>query len=146
MKARTLILVVILITAVVFVIGSCVTDKMAYISKEYEIYGTWVNPDYNKEILFGKVVFHPNGKMEGYGADTGPAFSEKGEFVITNKWTDFKGNIWYTIIFKFSVQYNYGLLKISNSGKTLEFAFGNEYPKEIDPSDIHSVYLILYRQ
>jgi len=70
----------------------------------------------------------------------------KGEFVITNKWIDSKGNIWYTIIFKFYVQYNYGLLKISNSGKTLEYAFGNEYPKKIDPSDIHSVYLIFYRQ
>ncbi len=146
MKPRTLILAVILITAVVFGIGSCISDKMAYISKEYEIYGTWVNPDYNKENLPGKVVFHPNGKMEDYGADTGPAFSIKGEFVTTNKWTDSKGNIWYTIIFKFYVQYEYGLFKISNSGKTLEFAFGNEYPKKIDPSDIHSKYLILYRQ
>ena len=146
MKTRTLILIVILFTSVVFGIGSCVSDKMAYISKEYEIYGTWVNPDYNKETLLGKVVFHPNGIMEGYGAATGPAASDEAEFVITNKWTDSKGNIWYTIIYKFFVQWEYGLLKISNSGKTLEFAYGNEYPKEIDSSDIHSVYLILYRQ
>ena len=146
MKTITFVVILILVLSLMIVVGSCATDKMAYISKEYEIYGTWVNPDYNKETLLGKVVFHPNGIMEGYGAATGPAASDEAEFVITNKWTDSKGNIWYTIIFKWYVQYEYGLLKITNSGKTLEFAYGNEYPKEIDSSDIHSVYLILCRQ
>ena len=147
MKTRTFISVAIIIMAVLIIAGSCAADKMAYISKEYEIYGTWVNPD-NKNIgqRFGKIVFHPNGRMEVYGADTGPAVDTKGGFVITNKWTDSKGNIWYTIIFKFGVQNQYGLLKISNSGKTLEFNYGNDYPKEINPSDVHSVHFIFYRQ
>ena len=58
MKTRTLISVLILIMAVLVIAASCATDKMAYISKEYEIYGTWVNPDYKKEMQHGKWVFH----------------------------------------------------------------------------------------
>ena len=146
MKTRTLILVF-LIMAVLIISGSGAPVKMEYISKDYEIYGTWVNPDY-KDIgqQLGKIVFHPNGRMEIYGADTGPAVDMKGEFVITNKWIDSKGNIWYTIIIKIRVQSEYGLLKISNSGMTLELAHGNDYPKEINPGDVHSVYRIFYRQ
>ncbi len=81
MKDRTLILLLIFIIAVLFVAVSCATDNMIYISKEYEIYGTWVNPD-NKNIgqRFGKIVFHPNGRMELYGADTGPGVDSKGQW------------------------------------------------------------------
>ncbi len=70
MKTRTFISVV-LIMAVLIVVGSCATDKMAYISKEYEIYGTWINPDFNNiGQPHGKIVFYPNGKIEAFGADT----------------------------------------------------------------------------
>ena len=148
MKTRTLISILILVFAVLIVIGNCATGKKVYVAKEdEELYGTWANPDYNyAAYATPKFVYHPDGKSEGYILDTETHAHWYGEFIVTNKWIDSEGNIWYTIIFKWYVQYEYGLLKITNSGKTLEFAYGNEYPKEIDSSDIHSVYLILYRQ
>lgn len=46
MKTRTFISVVILIMAVLIIVGSCATEKLA--TKKSEIlYGTWVNKDYN---------------------------------------------------------------------------------------------------
>ena len=146
MKTRTLVLVF-LLTAVVFVAGSCATDKMAYISKEYEIYGTWVNPDANPVLQRGKIVIHPNGKMEWYHIITSTSFTTV-EIVITNKWIDSTGDIWYTFILDwgelYSPYYDYFLCKISDSGKTLELVVSNsDYPKEIDPS---AEYHILYRQ
>ncbi len=59
MKTRTL-AIVFLIMVVLLIAGSCVTDKMKYISKDYEIYGTWVNPDYKNFTQPGKLVFYPN--------------------------------------------------------------------------------------
>ncbi len=46
MKIKKIIAPLLLMVVLVLLFGSCATDKMAYISKDYEIYGTWVNPDY----------------------------------------------------------------------------------------------------
>ncbi len=148
MKRRLVILVLILFIAIVFVVVSCVTDKMAYISKEYEIYGTWVNPDAKPVLQRGKIVIHPSGKMELYPTITSTSFGHV-EFVITNKWIDSTGDIWYTLILDwgetFDFDPDYVLCKISDSGKTLELSWTNsDYPKEIDPK--YTEYHILYRQ
>ena len=130
---------------VLIIAGSCATDKMAYISKDYEIYGTWVNPD-AKEIQAAKFVVHTNGKAEFYPVITSTSFVPV-EFVITNKWIDSTGNIWYTLIRDAGeiAGQDYGLCKISDSGKILEMSFNRaDYPKEIDPS--HTEYHIVYRQ
>ena len=48
MKTRMLVSIVILVLTVMFIAGSCATEKKAYVATEdEEIYGTWVNPDYN---------------------------------------------------------------------------------------------------
>jgi len=121
--------------------------KPAYISKVYEIFGTWVNPDYNNTGFCAKYVFHPNEKLESYSATT-DRVADHGAFVITNKWADSKGNIWYTIIQKFPFwgigRIEYCFAKISNSGKTMEFTWNHgDYPTEIDPG--YSRYTIFYR-
>jgi hypothetical protein len=148
MKNRILILVV-LIMAVLIIAGSCATDKMTYISKEYEIYGTWVNPDYKNVRSLPKIVIHPNGEAEFYHLDSNSNWEDV-DFVITNKWTDSGGNVLYTIITRCECNPNsreYRLVKISNSGKTLEWSYSNnDYPKEIDQNDVYSVYEIYYRQ
>jgi len=145
MKTKTLVLFSILCLAALIILGSCATDKMAYISKDYEIYGTWVNPD-AEEFNFGKVVFHTNGKTEWYPFITSASLTPA-EFVITNKWTDSTGTVWYTLIRDAGdiTGQDYGLCKISDSGKTLEMSFKRaDYPNEIDPK--YSEYNILYRQ
>ncbi len=146
MKTRKLISVLILIMAVLIIAGSCSTDKMAYISKDYEIYGTWINPDAKPVLQRGKIVIHPNGQMELYPTITSTSFGHV-EFVITNKWIDSTGNIWYTLIYGAGeiAGQDYGLCKISDSGKILEMSFNRaDYPKEIGPS--HTEYHIVYRQ
>ncbi len=145
MKTRRVVLILILVLAVPIVIGSCATDKMAYISKDYEIYGTWVNPD-AKQFQDQKVVIHTNGKSEWYPVITNKSFVPA-EFVITNKWTDSTGYVWYTLIRDAGeiTGQDYGLCKISDSGKILEMSFNRaDYPNEIDPK--YTVYYILYRQ
>ncbi len=134
MKTRTLILVFLLM-AVLIIAGSCAKEKPDYISKEYELYGTWVNPDYdNNCCIYPKVVFNPNGIMDTYTTSTAPKPGPlKIKFFITNKWTESKGTIWYTFIYYFAEEEVYSLAKISNSGKTLEWFMSTDYPKEMDP-------------
>jgi len=144
MKTKTVVLFSILCLAALIILGSCATDKMAHISKGYEIYGTWVNPDALSE--FKKVVFHTNGKTEWYAFITSASFVSA-EFVITNKWADSTGNVWYSLIRDAGEigGQDYGLCKISDSGKTLELSLNRaDYPNEIDPA--HTEYYILYRQ
>ena len=146
MKTKTLVLFSILCLAALIILGSCATDKMAYISKDYEIYGTWVNPDVEAMIQAEKVVFHTNGKTEWYVFITSASLTPA-EFVITNKWTDSTGNVWYTLIRDAGdiTGQDYGLCKISDSGKILEMSFARaDYPNEIDPK--YTEYTILYRQ
>ena len=143
---RAFVITLVFVLAVLIIAGSCATDKMAYISKDYEIYGTWVNPDANPVLQRGKIVIHPNGKMEWYHIITSTSFTSA-EFVITNKWIDSTGNIWYTLIRDAGeiAGQDYGLCKISDSGKILEMSFNRaDYPNEIDPK--YTVHYILYRQ
>jgi hypothetical protein len=110
--------ILIFILTILIIAGSCATDQMKYISKDYEIYGTWINSDYNDSGKRGKVVYYPNGEYELYFADTDATVTNRGEFVISNKWIDSKGNIYYTIISKVigELLNHYELFKISNSG------------------------------
>ncbi len=148
MKTRTLVSIFILVLAVLVIIGSCATDQIKHISKDYEIYGTWVNPDYNELFSEAKLAFSPDGNLRFYGKDISTDY-EKAEFIITNKWFDSKGNVWYTYRYKLLFQsiWVYVLVKISDSGKTLEFAeAGSDYPTEINPENTTYRYQILYRQ
>ena len=63
--------------------------------------------------------------------------------LISHKWTDTKGNIWYKCRWKTGMGGSgFSLLKISESGKTLEFIFSQwEIPKELD---INSEYYRVY--
>ncbi len=135
MKTRMFVSILILVLAVLIVAGSCAKEKPDYISKEYEIYGTWVNPEYDNSMNHKpKVVINPNGIMDTYNASTAPKPGPlQRKFFITNKWTESKGTIWYTFIVYVTTEELYSLAKISNSGKTLEWFMSTDYPKEMDP-------------
>ena len=148
MKTRKIIVSPVLILCVFAMMASCATNKMAYASKDYEIYGTWFNPDYvvkGREAVF---VFNPNNLFESYDTLEKEKLRYRCWYDITGKWIDRKGNIWYTLICILNDRsWNYYLAKISNSGKTLELmSSASDYPKEINPNNIGGVYKILYRQ
>jgi len=146
MKTRKYVSVLIPILAVLIFTGGCATDKMTYKSKDYEIYGTWVNPNAKPVIQFGKMVFNIDGVSESYNTIESTTSMNK-KFVITNKWVESKGVIIYTLIFDMGTEIEliYGLAKISDSGKTLELSISkSDYPKEIDPK--YTEYFIGYRQ
>ena len=147
MKARTFISILILVFTVLVVAGSFATGQDVYVVKEdEELFGIWINTNYDEISKYSKIVIKLDGKAEYYNASTYSDF-DKGEFVITNKWFDSKGNIWYTMseeIPLYMIRY-YSLYKISNSGKTLQLIFNTrDYPTEIDPEDTR--YSIYYRQ
>ena len=133
MKTRTFVSIMILVLAILIIAGSCAPDKMANISKDFEIHGAWVNPDYNKTGMPAKVIFWPNGKMDWYNRETDTLVVFPTVFVITNKWIESEENIWYTLIFKVGAgaeDWKYMSAKISDSGKTLEWASSPaDYPK-----------------
>ena len=148
MKARTFVSILILVLAVLIIAGSCATEKITYISKEYEIYGTWVNTDYDDTNRYSKVVVYPNGIIHYYRKNTDTVVSIEEEFVIANKWIDSKGNIYYTTrnFAEIYPGWTFSLYKINNSGKNLEYDWSfNDYPKEIDPQK-SGEYHIYYRQ
>jgi len=54
---KKLLCTLLFLIVLLLVVGSCTTDKMTYISKDYEIYGTWVNPEY--EVSFFTILTPP---------------------------------------------------------------------------------------
>ena len=75
------------------------------------------------------------GKEEAYSSvnDTEPMFTS--ESLISHKWTDAKGNIWYKYRYRGNLEGGFVLSRISESGKIMEFVFSQwEYPTEIDIS------------
>ena len=122
-----------------------------------DIYGTWVNADYNEKGQYAKEIDHPDGTYDCYQklTDTEPTWI--GEKTIIDNWYDKEGNLWikWTIFweeerssYKQPVGSNpnsYGLFKFSDSGKVRESVRSNkDYPDEMSP--IGGNYAIHYRQ
>ena len=85
MKTRMLVSILILIMAVLIIAVSCATDPMKYISKDYEIYGSWVvntgKATWNQPY---KLVFYQNGTfMEYMSKDS--TYHQIHDFIITDK-------------------------------------------------------------
>jgi hypothetical protein len=90
---------------------------MNYISKDTEIYGTWVNEAYDSNInTYAKMTFH-----------------------ITNKWFDSKGGVWYTLRLEKGL---FAVVYIDNLGETLSFAAERlDYPQNVDWTDLDHIPL-----
>ena len=59
-----------------------------------DIYGTWVNPDYNEKGQYAKIINNPDGTYEWYSKDTDTEPAWTGQHTITDSWHDRKGNLW----------------------------------------------------
>jgi hypothetical protein len=136
--------------AVLIIAGSCATRKIAISDEELsDAYtGTWIN----EEAGWGtpKRVFFPDGTWKEYiGIDTERAFCES-EDIIIDKWKDSKGNIFFESSWECLIHGDsgYQLVKISDSGNTLELLFTTHELRveEWDPDSIFSTYRIWYRQ
>jgi hypothetical protein len=138
----------------ILVFNPMFAEDTAYILKNSEeLYGTWVNAKYNDRAIWAIQNFKPNGTFEHYDNDSAANPPYIGHYLVNDKWTDLKGNIWYTFYQsggeKGSITgpEGYWLSKISNNGNILEMLFSsNEYPEELDPESLKHLYVIYYRQ
>jgi hypothetical protein len=98
-----------------------------------ELFGKWINMDYRDEMHAQMINF----KLGEYGLYSSANDSEPmwtAEYRISQKRTDAKGNIWYEYRWKAGAMGSgFSLLKISESGKTIEYIFSQwEIPDELD--------------
>jgi hypothetical protein len=153
MKTRTMVSILIIVLAVLFIAGSCATGKKASVIERdifKELSGTWVNEDYLGTWMYyeQKLIIYPDGKHEYYPLTTDTNPTRQGYFLtITETWTDSEGVIWYKSILERD-ETVYVLGKISNSGNKWEWiGDGIEIPIEWDTSKTRYVYYdIRYRQ
>ena len=131
---------------------SYASDKKTYVAKENEeLYGTWVNEDYNSSSKYAIFEWKADGTFIVYRKTTDEIPFEDGTYTITDKWTESNGDIWYKTtwdIYYFG-RSGYMLICISNSGSTLESANSfSDYPTQIDQSnkDYQTYMGIRYRK
>jgi hypothetical protein len=141
--------------ALLIIAGSCATGKKAYVAKEdEELFGTWINSDYDEVQISAKIIFDPNGVLRGFAIANTTKEWVNAKFTITDKWIDAEGNIWYKWLrtkakgLSMSVTgEHYYLGKIRDSGRVLEISFsGYDYPPEVNPDSLKYNYFIYYRQ
>lgn len=116
------------------------TDSIAkewgyYAKDKEELYGTWINLDYGG-VRPQKVVWKPDGTGGSFPSANLEKPTYKIRYLITGKWTDSESNIWYKTHWVLETNMEgYSLIKISNSGQTLEYVYDTKPPTEIDPKD-----------
>jgi hypothetical protein len=144
-------LALILCLVLVAISGSALAGgyRMPYVATDKEeLYGTWVNMDF---AGIGrrpqKMIIYPDGRIEYFRSAAVERVSHKVRYLITRKWSDPEGNIWYKSHWVHSAGVEcFELIKISNSGKTYESAYDtHEYPTKIDPAE-DDYYRIYYRE
>ena len=120
-----------------FLFANFVQAEEPYVPKEKEeLYGTWANKEYDGKYVNSKWIYTPDGTWASHRETSGSPVWE-GQYSITAKWTDAADNVWYKITWKnkYSGGSGYALLKISDSGETLETAISTgDYPVKIDPN------------
>ena len=109
-----------------------------------ELFGTWVNMNYTGGMPPQMVIFkHSEAGYYMSPNDKEPMW--KAEVLLSHKWSDAKGNIWYKSQFKALMDSGFSLIKISNSGATLESIHSQwEYPKDLDANS--GYYRVYYRK
>jgi len=146
MKARTLLITILLLTVVIiFIAGG--TKKEISVDEAIEAFSyTWVNPDYSRD-MGRKIVVHPDGIISIYGLvelslDT-PHREER--YTIDEAWANRDRNIWFKTTHTMPEGTTYQINKINKSGTVWEYHFSfSDLPDEIN-SDAPK-YRIRYRQ
>jgi hypothetical protein len=158
LKTKKLIVIIFLIATFVVLAGIKKSVKE-------ELYGTWVNPEYEEKKYWYRTakrvidpdpnmfseniksdIGEPNGSMGYYAQISDTETSHEATISIIEKWTDSEGSVWYKIKYYFYTYHpiGYMLCKISDSGSTLEFMVSDWHFPDFDPSS--SEYYIYHRQ
>ena len=129
---KSLLALILSITLVAFAAGALAGERGYIVQDNEELYGIWIN--LSKSRGNQEQIIKPDGTYEYIrGATKGRA-----RYLITGKWKDSQGNIFY----RYHCVLNdpqgggleiYVLAKISNSGNTLETLHDSEtYPTDIE--------------
>ena len=125
---KSLVAVVLAVAFLIFT-GNVFAEEKTYVPKDNEeIYGTWVNEEY--DLAESSVSRHARWDIKSDGTwasydksdNTTPTWS--GTYSIVKKWID-KGDVWYMITFENQTYNNidcYALTCLSDSGSTMESA------------------------
>ena len=150
MKTRTIVSIFILVLAVMVIAGSCATQKQAYIPKpNEELYGTWVNTDYDGVEEVQKFINYNWGYTESFELVTDQYVGARSAFYIMDKWTGSEGIIWYKVTWQFrgSPNMRFYLVKINDTEGSWEQVWSyKDFPSESDLTPEHVQYDIWYRQ
>jgi hypothetical protein len=104
-------------------------------SESDEICSTWVNLKYTSAGSPQKLIVNYDGTLASYSSIASKDALKRGTYFIKKKWEDSVGNKWYQIQ-GFLGGGEYGLARISNNGKTLEYVFKDDkFPVDIKPND-----------
>ena len=151
MKTRTYVSILILVLTVLIILGSCATGKKAYVAKEdEELYGTWINTDYDEAVTYSKIIIKSDGTYNEYASSYSDVPIIIGDFTINDKWAESDGSIFYEfVVIKRSDPHNpiYVLSKIDKASTVYEdLRTTIHMPTEFDPDDWHYTYRIYYGQ
>jgi hypothetical protein len=157
MKIRKLCVYQLLVVVLLFLFGSCATDKVGYRpTDDEEFFGIWIN---DKQQYPQKFITFPDMTWEYYNHtyDIFPKAWGTAEFY--KKWTDNQGNIWYQSYVTYegyggNKQYSQELERIYRDGKVwvLEYIYEpiptsefdpDKFPAKMDPEHVN--YHIFYR-
>ena len=118
------------VTFVAFVAGALAQESGYIVQDNEELYGMWIN--LSKSQGAQKQIFKSDGTIEFSSGAT----NWRARYLITGKWKDSQGNIFYRYHFVDDLWglEGYELAKISNYRNTLETLRDSEaYPTEIEP-------------
>jgi hypothetical protein len=157
MKARTLLITIVLLAVVMVVIAGDPQKKLQT-EKAYEIItGTWMNEEYSETERSYKYIIQPDGAYTGFTtASSGATYL--GQITILDTMIDSEEFVWmkakgYGVENQWKF-YWFEIWKFSDSNmvwevfsSTVEGWYGEGFPDNLEPFDhVQYTYQILYRQ
>ena len=146
MKKRLVLLSLLL----VFIVPALAQDyyKFKLPEDSEPIYATWVNDKYDGVGRhLQKRIFTSWGYGESFKKITDEKPSFRSTYILVEKWTDSKGNVWYKELEQMLGQKNCLLCKISKDGNTLEAIFRSAgFASESDLNPSYPSYVIYRKQ
>jgi hypothetical protein len=123
MKTRALVSMLILVSIVLVIAGSCATKKKTVSTKDAMKIrsGRWINEAFLSEQL---TVFHVNGEYEIFDTPQQQKPVVTGISIMYESWRDSDGALWYRARYQDSTgQEGYVLGKMNDDDEILEFLF-----------------------
>jgi hypothetical protein len=155
MNTRTVVSILAIFIALLIITGSGTKKKpITYEELSTAFTGTWINEEYSTDVWKkGKIIIFADGTWERYNRmDIKINVSHcEGKYTISDSWKDVKGDIWFECRWDcfFHGTSGNALMKISNSGNTIEELYTRDIQDKVeewDPDNKSYLYGIYYRQ